>query len=495
MSNGDGLPKGWATAKVREVAIPGGSRNPQREDDGEFQYVDIDALDNTQQKITSPKLLPKSEAPNRARMSIRSGDVVFSLVRPYLKNVAIVPPDLDDQIASTAYCVLRPSNGLSNQFLFHQLLQDSFIHSVPTYGSSPPSARDEEFLDMKVRVAPTNEQRRIVAKIEELFSDLDAGVAALERAKAKLKRYRAAVLKAAVEGKLTEGWRAKHPPKETASQLLARILKERRRKWEETQLAAYAKADKKPPANWKAKYKEPAAPDKTNLPALPEGWCWATLEQVNLAERPMSYGVLQPGDDLADGVPLVRVCDVADGVVAVDKLKRISPAISECYKRTLLRGGEILLTIVGTIGRTAVAPECLRGANTARAVAVIPVSSLISPHYVEMALREGGMRSRLTLAAHEVARKTLNLEDVRVACIPLAPLAEQSLVVGEVERRFSIAQESESQIDANLKRSSRLRQSILKRAFEGKLVPQDLNDEPVSLLLERIRRGQGRKMN
>ena len=131
-----------------------------------------------------------------------------------------------------------------------------------------------------VPIAPVQEQRRIVAKIEELFSDLDAGVAALEQAKAKLKRYRAAVLKAAVEGKLTEEWRAKHPPKETASQLLERILKERRRKWEEDQLAAYAKAGKKPPANWKDKYKEPAGPDETDLPALPEGWCWATVEQL-----------------------------------------------------------------------------------------------------------------------------------------------------------------------------------------------------------------------
>ena len=127
-----------------------------------------------------------------------------------------------------------------------------------------------------VPVPPLNEQRRIVAKIEELFSDLDAGVVALERAKAKLKRYRAAVLKAAVEGKLTEEWRTNHPPKETASQLLERILKERRRKWEEDQLAAYEKAGKKPPANWKTKYKEPATPDETNLPRLPEGWYWAS---------------------------------------------------------------------------------------------------------------------------------------------------------------------------------------------------------------------------
>src|SRR5262249_10993679 len=125
-----------------------------------------------------------------------------------------------------------------------------------------------------VPLAPTNEQQRIVAKIEELFSDLDAGVAALERAKANLKRYRAAVLKAAVEGTLTEAWRTEHPSNEPASKLLERILAERRQKWEADQLAKFAVAGKEPPKNWREKYAEPTPPDTANLPELPNGWCW-----------------------------------------------------------------------------------------------------------------------------------------------------------------------------------------------------------------------------
>lgn len=97
------------------------------------------------------------------------------------------------------------------------------------------------------------------------------------------------------------------------------------------------------------------------------------------------------------------------------------------------------------------------------------------------------MRTRLTQAAHEVARKTLNLEDVRVACVPVPPLAEQAEIVSEVERRFSIVDEIEAQVEANLKRAARLRQGILKRAFEGRLVPQDADDEPAEQILARIR--------
>ena len=131
-----------------------------------------------------------------------------------------------------------------------------------------------------VPLAPLNEQRRIVAKMEELFSDLDAGVAALKRAKVNLKRYRAAVLKAAVEGKLTEEWRAEHSDTEPASKFLARILTERRQKWEADQLAKFAAAGKEPPKNWREKYVEPTPPDTNGLPELPEGWCWVTLGQL-----------------------------------------------------------------------------------------------------------------------------------------------------------------------------------------------------------------------
>jgi len=345
----------------------------------------------------------------------------------------------------------------------------------------------EKMVRVPVPLPPRNEQARIVAKIEELFSDLDAGVAALHRVRANLKRYRAAVLKAAVEGRLTETWRQDHPSTEPASMLLERILIERRQKWEQDQPAKYAATGKSPPQNWREKYQEPAAPDIANLPELLAGWCWTTIQQLNVGDRPIAYGVLQPGRDVSAGVPLIRVCDVGEGRVDVDQIKRIAPEISAQFQRTVVEGGEVLLTIVGTIGRTAVVPDSLRGANTARAVAVIPITPLLDARYVEINLRESSMRARLTKAAHEVARKTLNLEDVRPACIPLAPVDEQGQMIAEAERRLSVADAVEAEIVNDSKRASRLRQSILKRAFDGKLVPQDPADEPASTLVDRIK--------
>lgn len=152
-------------------------------------------------------------------------------------------------------------------------------------GSAQPKLNQKNLNRIPVPIAPPEEQKRIVAKIEELFSDLDAGVSALERARANLRRYRASVLKSAVEGRLTKKWRVeaasrrleeqKSPDKtrrdaastyEPASELLARILRERRQRWEQQQLATYESKGKNPPKNWQSKYKEPAAP---TLPTSP----------------------------------------------------------------------------------------------------------------------------------------------------------------------------------------------------------------------------------
>jgi type I restriction enzyme S subunit len=158
MSSRNGLANGWAECALLEIAAPGGTVNPRTNGTGAFQYVDIDALDNSRQQIVNAKTIDNAAAPSRARMLLRKGDVLFSLVRPYLKNIAIVPSDLDGQVGSTAYCVLHPRDGIESGYLFYQLVQESFIHSVPTYGNSPPSARDNEFLAMPVKLAPTNEQ-------------------------------------------------------------------------------------------------------------------------------------------------------------------------------------------------------------------------------------------------------------------------------------------------------------------------------------------------
>jgi type I restriction enzyme S subunit len=184
-------------------------------------------------------------------------------------------------------------------------------------------------------------------------------------------------------------------------------------------------------------------------------------------------------------VPLVRVGNVDDFRVA-GELKRIEPAIAARYPRTLLRGGEVLLTVVGTIGRTAVAPSDLQGANVARAVAVVPVLDDADPRFVALALGCPRSARQLTRTAHEVARKTLNLEDVRKFEIPFPPLIRQRQTAEAIDAALTRIEVLQNAIAMAGERGGALRRTILARAFRGELVPQDPDDESASVLLERI---------
>ncbi len=310
--------------------------------------------------------------------------------------------------------------------------------------------------DIPLPQPPLDEQQHIVAEIEKQFTRLDAGVAAVTRVQSRLKRYRASVLKAACEGRLvpTEAKLARKENRsyETGEQLLQRIVKERREQW-----------------NGKGKYREALSAKIADLPQLSEGWTWATVEQLNPPERPCAYGVLQPGPNVPNGIPIVRVGDINNGKVDQTNLKLISPNIAARYPRTKLQGGEVAISLVGAIGRTAVIPTTLIDANTARAVGIIPLSKLVSSNWVEIWFRNPRKIAEMTSKSHEVARKTLNLEDVRAASVAVPPILEQERIVADAERRLSLIEEVETVVEANLRRAVRLRQAVLAQAFSGEI--------------------------
>jgi type I restriction enzyme S subunit len=354
-----------------------------------------------------------------------------------------------------------------------------------------PSVRKSQIESIALPLPPFPEQRRIVAEIEKQFTRLAAAVAALKRLQANLKRYRASVLKGACEGRLVpteaELARAEGRDYEPADKLLARILKERRARWEADQLAKM-QAARKPPMDdeWKGKYREPAEPDMPNLVKPPDGWCTASLEQLTSAVRVICYGILMPKENIAGGVPYVRVVDMKQEKIALTQLRRTSREIASAYARASLARGDLLLAIRGTFGRVAEVPPELDGGNITQDTARLDVTELVGHRYVALCLRSRTIQDYFKRVARGVAVKGVNIAEVRTCPVMFPALTEQLRIVAEVERRLAVIEELESLIEANLKRGERLRQAILKRAFEGKLVPQDPSDEPASVLLERI---------
>jgi type I restriction enzyme S subunit len=157
---------------------------------------------------------------------------------------------------------------------------------------------------------------------------------------------------------------------------------------------------------------------------------WETVALDSLVEpnRGISYGIVQPGAPVADGVPIVRVSDVRDGRVAVSAPLRVAPAIEAAYARTRLSGGELLLTLVGTVGEAAVVPAALAGWNTARAVAVIPVRKDVGAYWVQLALRAPGVRAIIDSRLNTTVQATLNLGDVAQLPIVLPPIREREAI-------------------------------------------------------------------
>lgn len=430
-----------------------------------------------------------------ARSRVLPDDVLINIVGPPLGKVAIVPSDHPEWNINQAVVVFRPEAGVLNKYLAFAFLTDSIMRRVTSLAKATAGQFNigvgmcRRLLPLPM--APTNEQRRIVAKIEELFSDLDAGEAALKRAKANLKRYRAAVLKAAVEGKLTEEWRAKHPAKEPASSLLARILKERRQKWEADQLAKFAAAQKEPPKNWRDKYVEPSPPDTSGLHELPEGWCWVALGQMAQFQNGRAF----PSNEYTtQGVKLLRPGNLfADGTVRwSEKNSRfMPPEWAETYPTYIVRGNELVMNLtaqsladefLGRVCLTRPDESCLLNQRLAR---IMPLDSL-DKRFALYLLKSAVFRLFVNGLNTGSLIEHMFTSQLETCCLPLPPLAEQQEIVQEVERRLSIVEDNDVQINSNLARATSLRQSILKQAFEGKLVPQDPKDETASTLLARL---------
>ena len=347
--------------------------------------------------------------------------------------------------------IFRPAEGVRIKYLYYWMKSAR----IPDRGYG----RHYQYLRQLFVPLPSQaKQDEIVAEIEKQFSRLDEAVANLKRVKANIKRYKAAVLKAAVEGRLveTEAELARREGRsfETGAQLLQRILETRRSEWQ-----------------GKGKYKEPAAPDTTDLPELPEGWVWASLDQLT---RDSLIG-LDRGRDQQNsdglGVPYVKMNNVTmDGAVMSDDMVYVEASDAE-KSRFALKLNDLLFNtrnsneLVGKVGlvRTAL-KDAIYNNNLMR----IRLAGSVIPSFICSQMCSDGFRRRMEL----VKKATTNVaavyaKDLFPLQLALPPLAEQHRIVAEIDRHLSLANEAEVQVNANLQRAERLRQSILSRAFSS----------------------------
>ena len=464
-----GLPIDWEIAPFAKVVsiIPDGGRRLKKR--SYLESGGIPVIDQGQQYIGG--------FTDDEDMAFK-GELPVVLFGDHTKSIKFVERPF--AVGADGIKILKPSSCYDIKFFFYLLnsLQ------IPDRGYS----RHFQFLKkFDLPIAPLNEQKRIVAEIEKQFSRLDEAVENLKRVKANLKRYKASVLKAAVEGKLTEEWRGKHLDVEPADKLLERILAERRKRWEEAELAKMMARGKEPKDDkWKKKYKEPVGPGKQNIDSLPNDWVIVTLDQVS-AINPCIDKKGIPEYLEVSFVPMPEV-GAENGYINV---KNTRPFAEVKKGFTNFLEGDVLFAKITPCmenGKMAVVPKLSNGYGFGSTeFHVIRPFYGVTPYFIYYFVSNLSFRKE---AAHRmtgaVGQKRVPVTFLIETVMSLPPIKEQEQIIKEAQRRISTIDRVDSMIEISLKHADRLRQSILKKAFSGELVTQDAGDEPVEELLNRI---------
>jgi len=420
------------------------------------------------------------------RTKITPGDVLLTIVGA-IGRAAVVPEGIQQFTLQRSVAVITPVL-VSPKFLMYQIESPR----VARYFTDNARGTAQKGVYLKTLGAteiwfpPLAEQHRIVAKIEELFSELDQGVASLKSAREQLKVYRQSLLKNAFEGKLTAAWRAAHRDQlETAAALQQRIARERQARYQQ-QLADWQTAGQAGP---KPKLPKPLPPltaeELPELPELPAGWGWAK-NQNYLFE--VKDGTHDTPSYVENGVPFVTQKNIRDGKLDLGDVSFISECDHQLFfKRSNVQRGDVIISMIGH-GR---GQCCVVDTDLVFSIKNVGLFKFFDQFQSNKFLcyyYQSKIGLDLVLAKSKGgAQPFIGLTELRSWPVPVCSLEEQMEIVQELESKLSEADQLDQTLATALQQADALRQSILKKAFCGQLVKQDQNDEPASALLERIR--------
>ena len=424
------LPNGWAETTLGKVTLPFETTDPTRRPDETFQYIDIGSIDNQTQTITQPKSILGRDAPSRARRVVKKDDVLFSTVRTYLKNIAVVPESLDSQLTSTGIAVLRPSEALDGRYLFNWVKSDEFISTMSKAqdGTLYPAVTDKDVSGGRIPLPPLHEQKRIVAKVDGLTARPARARADLDRIPTLIARYKQSLLALAFSGELTAGWR------------------------------------------------------KTK--ALND------FETVKLHSLCLS---VTDGDHQApprsdSGIPFITISAMNTGRIDLSKATRAVPRsyfdeIKESRRPAI---GDVLFSVTGSIGIPALVETDLPFVFQRHIAIMKPNTERVSGRFLSYLLASPQIREQVDAIATGTAQLTVPLGGLRQFDFPCPTLEEQAEIVRLITSAFNWVDRMAADHAAAADLLPKLDAAILAKAFRGELVPQDPSDEPASALLERV---------
>lgn len=394
-------------------------------------------------------------------------------------------------VASTEWLTFPPNPVVIPDYLRLFLMQDGvrsyLAANAAGVGGSLMRVNGSDIAGLNLPLAPKTEQERIVSAVTALFEEVEAGEAALARARGALTTFRASLLHAAVTGQLTEAWRAGNPPTEDGPALLRRILAERRAAWERAAHARLVAKGRPPTTRSTPPYVTPKDVDAARLPTLAAGWTWATLDQ--LISEPPRNGVSVQGQPHPPGTPALRLDALGDEGLRYDRRRYIEIPAAKAAGIHIAAGdflvsranGSPALVAKGSIAQDP--PEAIIFPDT---MIRLRFASVDLAAWVNLAWKGDGVRSQILQKAKTSAGiLKVSQEDLLAVILPVPPSKERVAVIASATALLEDGGTGRlSGLDGD---AGSLRQSILHAAFTGRLVPQDPSDEPASALLARLR--------
>ena len=451
------LPKGWIKSPLGDLITPIKGKKPKKlgEQNKDFTipYITISSFEKkVYTQFTNDDKCPQCD--NEDVLIVWDGSR-SGLVGTGVKGV----------IGSTL--TKLNSHGLDQKYLFYFLQKNYlYINSNPK-GIGIPHVNPNILWNLTFPLPPLNEQKRIVSKIEELFSLVDSAKDTLEKTLVLLKQYRQSILKHAFEGKLTEEWRKLFYNSESVKDILL----------------------KKSINNNKKKKTEL---DFSKLPKLPSNWEWVVFEQIT----ENTPNAIKAGPF---GSSLKKESYVNSGykIYGQEQVLKNDPYYGDYYvnkkkfdelKSCQVKSGDLLISLVGTIGKTLLLPmDCENGIINPRLIKISLDNEIVNPRYIQQYFNSISARTFFKISSHGGTMEIINMGILKKLPIPFPHTVEQNEIISKIEESFSLIEKNEILIDQLLLQYKQIKNSILKQAFEGKLVPQDPNDEPAEVLLQRIR--------
>ena len=469
------LPEGWEWATLESVleSHRGGVWGPEAENGKGYPVLRSTNMRGSKLDFSE---IARCEISDEVAKSaaLKQGDIIVSKSSgsPHLVGLPALfegSPDGQIYLYSNFTMRLRPiQERILPRYLFHFLAGAKAEADRRTMSQDTAGLRNlktSEYLSQVLPRPPLPEQHHIVEKIERLFAESCTAREALDKVPALLKRFRQSVLAKAFRGELTE----RDPSDEPASVLLERIREGRRRKWEKD-LRAKGKDPKK------AKYVEPQPPNTSDLPELPEGWEWTTVEQIGSvndeAVKTGPFGAqLSSKEFTKAGIPILAIGNVQWGKLALNKQDFVTEAKANQLADYRLKPGDVLFTRSGTVGRSAVVPKDADGwLMSYHLLRVRADAQTCLPDYLYYVFRgEVGIQEEITERARGATRAGFNTTLLKTLPIPLAPLAEQHRIVAKIESLFAQAEAIERAVEVARRRATKVDQAVLVRAFRGEL--------------------------